>query len=66
MNFQPLARAKPVLVTNSRPTYTGPNWSHSMLRPGCQDHLQYPSRRSEARVFHRGHVTTLHPMSSSK
>lgn len=42
-------------------TWLGTDWSRAMLRTGCQDHLQYPSRRGDARVFHRGHVITALP-----
>ena len=66
MNFDPLPRAVPVHSTNKRDPYTGADWTSSMSRPGCQDHLLHPSRRNDARVFHRGHATTLQPMRSSK
>lgn len=33
--------------------YTGPNWATSTLRPGCLDHENIPSRRSDERVNHR-------------
>lgn len=66
MNFEPLPRAVPVQSTNKNGPYTGADWASSMLRPGCQDHLLHPSRSGDARVFHRGHATTLQPMRSSK
>ena len=66
MNLDPMPRAVPVQATNPSGFYTGANWAYSMSRPGCQDHLLHPSRRGDARLFHRGHATTLQPMSSSK
>ena len=66
MNFDPLPRAVPVQTSKKSGPYAGADWSSSMSRPGCQDHLQYPSRRGDVRVFHRGHAATLQPMSSSK
>jgi len=33
--------------------YAGTDWSRSTMRPGCQDHLQHPSRRGDERVEHR-------------
>ena len=34
--------------------FSGIDWASAMTRAGCQDHLQVPSRRGEARVQHRG------------
>ena len=31
---------------------TGVDWSRSMSRPGCQDHLKHPSRRGSRLVMH--------------
>ena len=33
--------------------FLGVDWSTSIARPGCQDHLKYPSRRGDKRVPHR-------------
>lgn len=33
--------------------FLGVDWSTSISRPGCQDHLKYPSRRGDKRVMHR-------------
>lgn len=33
--------------------FLGIDWSTSISRPGCQDHLKYPSRRGDRRVLHR-------------
>ena len=41
--------------------FKGIDWSHSVQRPGCQDHLQYPSRRGDEYVPHAGkqiHMTS--------
>lgn len=32
--------------------YKGVDWSASLSRPGCQDHLKHPSRRGDDRVPH--------------
>lgn len=32
--------------------WTGTDWSQAMIRPGCRDHLQHPSRRGDRRVMH--------------
>lgn len=64
MNFDPMFRAVPVQSTSKPGPYTGADWASSMLRTGCQDHLQYPSRRGNERVFHRGHATTLNTPAS--
>lgn len=34
--------------------FGGIDWSRSVLRPGCQDHLLVPSRRGDVRVMHKG------------
>ncbi len=34
--------------------FYGTDWSGSMLRNGCQDHLLVPSRRGDVRVAHQG------------
>ena len=34
--------------------FSGTDWSGSMLRNGCQDHLLVPSRRGDVRVAHQG------------
>lgn len=34
----------------ARGTFTGVNWTQSLQRPGCQDHLLHPSRRGDQRV----------------
>lgn len=36
--------------------FKGIDWSMSIRRPGCQDHLKHPSRRGDKRVPH------MHPM----
>ena len=36
-----------------RIAYQGESWPNSTLRPGCQDHLQHPSRRGDVLVEHR-------------
>ena len=33
--------------------WTGVDWSNSVQRPGCQDHLSVPSRRGDQLVPHR-------------
>ena len=33
--------------------FLGVDWSTSIARPGCQDHLKYPSRRGDRCVPHR-------------
>ena len=38
------------------PPFQGIDWSMSIHRPGCQDHLKYPSRRGDKLVPH------MHPM----
>lgn len=38
------------------PPFRGVDWSMSIHRPGCQDHLKYPSRRGDQLVPH------MHPM----
>ena len=39
--------------TVSSELFKGVNWSASMQRPGCQDHLQVPSLRGNRRIPHR-------------
>ena len=64
MNFDPMPCAVPVQATNKNGTYTDADWASSMSRPGCQDHLLHPSRRCDARGFHRGNPDIpLHPAS---
>lgn len=41
----------------TRGTWAGPDWSHATQRPGCQDHLQYPSRRGDQRVMHQAQLS---------
>jgi hypothetical protein len=64
MNFQPMPRAVPTQAQHPRASYSGPDWASSMLRPGCQQHLECPSRRGDARVFHRGHTVNFQSASS--
>ena len=64
MKIQPEPIALPMLGPPPRDPYLGADWTSSMLRPGCQQHLQCPSRRGNARVFHRGHAITTLPIAS--
>jgi hypothetical protein len=64
MKIQPMSRALPTQIEHPRATYFGPDWTSSLLRPGCQQHLQCPSRRGDALVFHRGHDVTPFPSDS--
>lgn len=32
---------------SERDTFTGTDWTTSLLRPGCQDHEKYGSRRGD-------------------
>ena len=36
--------------------FKGTDWSMSIHRPGCQDHLLCPSRRGDERVMHKGPI----------
>lgn len=36
--------------------FKGIDWSMSIHRPGCQDHLKYPSRRGDKLVPHTGPI----------
>jgi hypothetical protein len=36
--------------------FKGVDWSHSLQRPGCQDHLKYPSRRGDELVPYKAPV----------
>lgn len=36
--------------------FRGIDWSMSIHRPGCQDHLKYPSRRGDNLVQHAGPI----------
>ena len=36
--------------------FKGIDWSMSIHRPGCQDHLKCPSRRGDNRVLHTGPI----------
>ena len=38
------------------PPFRGIDWSMSIHRPGCQDHLKYPSRRGDKLVPHTGPI----------
>jgi hypothetical protein len=44
---QAIPNAVPPRTYQSRQPFNGVDWSASTMRPGCQDHLQYPSRRSD-------------------
>lgn len=37
-----------------RQDFAGMDWSNSVQRPGCQDHLLIPSRRGDQLIAHRG------------
>ena len=37
-------------------TWAGVDWSHSTMRPGCQDFLACPSRRSDGLHPHRAPI----------
>lgn len=39
-----------------REQFKGVDWSMSIHRPGCQDHLKCPSRRGEKLVYHTGPI----------
>jgi hypothetical protein len=39
MKIQPMSRALPTQIEHPRATYFGPDWTSSLLRPGCQQHL---------------------------
>lgn len=39
-----------------RPVFAGVDWGTSTMRPGCQDHLQHPSRRGNALVPYRAPI----------
>lgn len=47
--------------------WTGVDWSNSLQRPGCQDHLAIPSRRGDQLVPHRpaAGMRTSHGMRGS-
>ncbi len=45
--------APPRGSTPSKENFTGIDWSTSLQRPGCQDHLRHPSRRGHKLVFPR-------------
>lgn len=36
--------------------FKGVDWSMSIHRPGCQDHLKCPSRRGDNLVMHTGPI----------
>lgn len=42
-----LTNATPPRTYQSTQKFTGVDWSTSTMRPGCQDHLKHPSRRSD-------------------
>lgn len=55
---------KPAAVIHYTPKpFTGVDWTTSLLRPGCQDHLQHPSRRGNDLVPH--HNGALKHMTSA-
>lgn len=51
-----LVKQSPVPARQT-PPFEGIDWSRSVLRPGCQDHLLVPSRRGDVRVMHKGLIS---------
>ena len=42
-----VTNATPPRTYQNKQPFKGVDWSTSIMRPGCQDHLQHPSRRSD-------------------
>lgn len=40
-------------------TYTGADWTGATMRPGCQDHMKYLSRRGNRLVPHQHPISML-------
>lgn len=55
-------RAAPPAQPEKADPWRGVDWTTATLRPGCLDHLKYPSRRGDELVMHTGEMVHVASM----